>query len=284
MLTRCSVVAIAAVLLANALWPLVGRAAEIQVTKEAVPREGGQPARGAVFDFDTRKVRVRVLPSTTLARGQHPKSGVSVRDAASSLSVKELARRELLLVNGGFSGNYSDLPAGLLITDGRAVTIPNYTIRRGNPSHPCALGRVDTLRLSGLLCVAKGGELSVRPMADTKIDDCEQAIQAGPMLVRDGKPEICPPPSGETPYARTLVCEAGTRARIVVTLDPILLYDIAQWLARPAAEGGLGCLNAMNLSGDTSSGAMYVRSRGSGPSFSGPGTFPQASFLVVTPR
>jgi hypothetical protein len=40
---------------------------------------------------------------------------------------------------------------------------------------------------------------------------------------------------------------------------------------------------AINLSGDTSTGALYTPGAGANPRLDGPGGFAQASFLLVTP-
>ena len=73
-------------------------------------------------------------------------------------------------------------------------------------------------------------------------------------------------------------------AHVIVTLDPVTLHDLARCLATPRERQGVGCTSAINLSGDTSSGALYAPGAGKVPVVSGPAGFAQASFVLVTPR
>jgi len=259
---------------------------DIERSVHQVARSSGEPATVVTYAFDANRVRMQVLLSTSLLdKAQRRRgSGVSVQAAAELPAVRKLMRHEMLLVNGGFSASTTDRPAGLLISDGNAVTVPNYAMRRADPDNVCPALRTERLRLSALLCVRADHGLSVGPMDDDAISRCEQAIQAGPVLLdKSGQPEVCAS-KDERPYLRTAICQRDSQVHLVLAIDPMTLHDLSRWLATPATEGGLGCSAAINLSGDTSTGTLYSAGAGTKPQLDGPGGFAQASFLLVTPR
>jgi hypothetical protein len=261
-------------------------AAEITRSEMRAARAGDTPARVIVYAFEAARMRVQVLPSTALrGRDRRRGAGISVSAAAEQPALRKLMRNELLLINGGFSGSSTDRPAGLLIADGRAVTLPNYAMQRADPGNACAALRKDRLRLSALLCVRADRTLSIGPMNEDALARCSQALQAGPVLLDgDGKPEVCRT-DNERAYVRTVLCRRDKTVFVVLTLQPMTLHDLAVWLAAPPARNGLGCRSAINLSGDTSSGALYTRGAARpAPLIDGPASFPQASFVLVTPR
>jgi uncharacterized protein YigE (DUF2233 family) len=266
--------------------PAASAPGDIERSVHRVARSSGEPATVVTYAFDANRVRVQVLLATSLLdRAQQRRgSGVSVQAAAELPAVRKLMRHEMLLVNGGFSTSTTDRPAGLLISDGNAVTVPNYAMRRGDPDNACPALRTGRLRLSALLCVRADHSLSVGPMDDDAISRCEQAIQTGPVLLdKSGQPEVCAS-NDERAYLRTAICQRDARVHVVIATDPMTLHDLARWLAAPPAGGGLGCSAAINMSGDTSTGALYSAGAGTKPRIDGPGGFAQASFLLVTPR
>ena len=267
------------------------QAGEIRRTEHSVPRSAGAPASAVEYEFDSRRMRLRVLPTVALKPNANSAStsGISVREAATLPSVRALMRSEMLLVNGGFSSSSTQRSAGLLISDGRAVSLPEFGVRRGDPANACAALRAERLRLSALLCVDAAGSVQVGPMSNADLDRCQQALQAGPLLLRkDGKADMCPAPAAEREYLRTVLCTRDTLVKVIVVLQPVSLYDLAQWLAKPPSAQGPGCTAAMNLSGDTSTGAVYSaggkQSAARGPDFAAAGSFPQASLLLISPR
>ena len=275
----------AALVLTSMLATAAPAKGDVERSVHRVARSGGEPATVVTYAFDANRVRVQVLLSTSLLdKAQRRRgSGVSVQAAAELPTVRRLMRHEMLLVNGGFSASTTDRPAGLLISDGNAVTVPNYAMRRADPDNACPALRTERLRLSALLCVGADHGLSVGPMDDDAISRCEQAIQAGPVLLdKNAKPAVCAS-KDERPYLRTAICQRDARVHLVIATDPMTLHDLARWLAAPPAEGGLGCTAAINLSGDTSTGALYSPGAGAKPRLDGPGGFAQASFLLVTP-
>ena len=80
------------------------------------------------------------------------------------------------------------------------------------------------------------------------------AIQCGPRLVQDGKPFHLK--TGR--HRRTIIgSDPSGRVYLAVTLGFVDLNDLAQALARPVAQGGLGLRYALNLDGGPST-AMFV--------------------------
>lgn len=239
--------------------------------------------------FDIARADVRVLATAPLVSPElDTLRGLPLRAALQPVTRRFRDPGELLLVNGGFSGSRTDRPVGLLITDGRVTSTPDFQLLRGNPNDVCAARRQDRPRYSGLVCATGAGQLLVLPLlAQTDLGTCRQALQSGPMVVENGKPAICPDEVQTRGYRRSVLCIAGPRAHVVLSEEPAHLHDLAHWLVRPTATGGLGCRDVINLSGDSSAGAAVVeggRTTRRGVTWLGDGTFPQASLLVVLPR
>ena len=192
-----------------------------------------------------------------------------------------------LLVNGGYSASPTNRPAGLLVSDGAVVSLPNYATKRADPNSSCSFRRQDRPRLPGVLCVARDGSVSITDLSATKPTECREAIQAGPLLVeKSGEAAVCSEDGAERSF-RTAVCMRNRQMLVVVTHAPISLHGLATWLAAPAGPDGLGCERALNLSGDTSSGAVYFP--GGIPSLTRPvrvgqGTYPLPSLILVQSR
>lgn len=261
----------------------------IRVTDHKLTTKSGDNAKAVVFDF--RADRIRLVTISTLAmkpdygRGSTGlPSGISVGHAADLPEIRRRSQRELLLINGGFSGSQTSRPIGLLISDGRTISLPNFQIQKGDPESSCRLRQKDRYRFSGVVCVGNEGAIKMGRLEEVKLEECEEAIQAGPVLVESGgQIGVCEPRPEDAPSLRTALCQRGDQTSAIIVHDPVQLFDFAKWLAAPIASGGLGCSVAVNLSGDTSTGAVYL----SGPNKKikyGPGTFPQASLIAVFPR
>lgn len=272
-------------LAAIVLLPAAAAAAGANVVREdATIKSAGLPdVRATVFTVDPARARIRVLTAQDVKYGPSDHHGVSVREAADTPLVGRVITRHTLLFNGGFSAADTDVPAGLLVSDGAIVSLASYATKRADPASACALRRVERPRLSGVFCVAPSGAVSIEGLDKTNFDRCQQAVQAGPMLVeRPGEPGVC---DGATESAiRTAVCLRGQQLLVVVTAAPITLHSLATWLAAPAGANGLGCERALNLSGDTSSGAVYfpgglasIKNRFK----AGLGTYPVPSLILV---
>ncbi|MCC7069708.1 MAG: phosphodiester glycosidase family protein [Deltaproteobacteria bacterium] len=76
----------------------------------------------------------------------------------------------------------------------------------------------------------------------------ELVVQGVPRLVVDGAVQKLKPAAAE----RTAVCAEGSSLVLVVTTAPADATGFARFLARPRAQGGLGCTQALNLDGGPS--------------------------------
>lgn len=240
----------------------------------------------AVFTVDPARSRIRVLTPQDLSGAPVNHHGVSVREAETSPIVGKVIAKHALLFNGGFSESNTDVPAGLLVSDGAVVSLASYATKRADPTSTCPFRRQDRPRMSGVFCVSQAGAVSIEDLQGGSFGMCRQAVQSGPLLVEKvGEPAVCPDDSESTP--RTAVCIRSKQLLVVVTAAPISLHALATWLAAPADGDGLGCERALNLSGDASSGAVYfpgglasIRNR-----FKvGQGRFPLPSLILVQSR
>ncbi|OGP10237.1 MAG: hypothetical protein A2048_01780 [Deltaproteobacteria bacterium GWA2_45_12] len=76
------------------------------------------------------------------------------------------------------------------------------------------------------------------------------AIQAGPRLVINGAiPRLKPDLSRHTAFG----IQKNNHVILVVSQEPIEITELARIMAKPEKEGGLGCVNALNLDGGSSS-------------------------------
>ncbi|KAI1698408.1 hypothetical protein Ddc_19132 [Ditylenchus destructor] len=198
--------------------------------------------------------------------------------------------------HGGRSGSSTDRPNGLLKSEGRLASWLNMQSIPGDPASSCPLRKVARPLLSGLLCVEQSGKASVRKIVDRtppSVDACTSALQAGPMVVEQARAAVCDRDATAENANYSVICSLDeSRLAVVVTRKPIALDDLAVWLAKPKTPdgtGGAGCRDAMVLNAGGAAGTMHARSQsyqldGRKPTFSGPGSWPVASFLFVTPR
>jgi len=273
-------------------------AEEIDIDRSAkIPVSGGTVA-ATIFKMDATRVRVAVWPGFRVAAlaGIMSKA-ISVQEAVNKLVLLKISANEILLVNGGFSTSEPDHPSGLLVSGGKVLSIPSYAKVLGNPASSCPVLQTERYRLSGLLCVRRDGTLTVGAFDENTWNACYEALQVEPVLVGPkGSVAVCPSGEGEDKYYRTAVCtskEVGPnmQLKVVVTNDPISLFELATWMTKRVSAGGLGCEDAINFSGDTSTGAAYqpppitgsLLHRPISDSF-GAGTYPLASFLVIEGR
>jgi len=80
---------------------------------------------------------------------------------------------------------------------------------------------------------------------------------------------------------RTVLCVAGARVVLLVTTSRVDATELARLLAAPAADGGLGCRDALNLDGGSST-QLAARWGGFAARIDGAWGVPNA--LVVTPK
>ena len=151
--------------------------------------------------------------------------------------------KPLALANGGFTLRGTiPAPTGLLLINGRQVS-PLETEWRVQ---------------DGILCINRSA-VSILPRDAYRVGRCASAIQAGPIAIRAANDVVIYSNERDrTPYRRSLIALDGQRDVLLIATGAAHLFDVAEWLARPISAGGLGCVAAINLSGDTASG-LYVK-------------------------
>jgi hypothetical protein len=176
----------------------------------------GAALEGHVFRADPRILHMTVLDSRRPDRKIAP--------------VADLRRESqaYVVVNGGFFDE-NDVPLGLVVGDGKQTS---------------ALRKVD----QGVFLIS-AGRPSIQHTRDPLPAMIDAGLQSGPRLVVAGRVLPLKPQSSR----RTSVCLPGDGTVIIVVFTaPISLADLASNLARPTADGGLGCWSALNLDGGPS--------------------------------
>jgi uncharacterized protein YigE (DUF2233 family) len=139
-----------------------------------------------------------------------------------------------VVVNGGFFDENAH-PLGLLVGDGKEMS---------------PLRKVD----QGIFLIAMGKPI-IQHTSEPLPSAFETALQSGPRLVVKGRALHLKPQVSR----RTSICLPGDgTVMLVVFPTPISLSDLAENLARPAADGGLGCWSALNLDGGPSTQLSVV--------------------------
>lgn len=181
------------------------------------------------------------------------------RDGRQVARVDELRRESgaMLVVNASFF-DPENRPLGLVVGDGKETS---------------RLRNVD----QGVFLIADG-EPRIQHTRDPLPAGVETAVQAFPRLIVEGRPLRLKPQSSR----RTAICVPGDgTAVIVVVPTSISLADLAAALARPPAEGGLGCWSALNLDGGPSTQLSLATS---GMSLEIEGGWPVPNGLAILPR
>lgn len=81
------------------------------------------------------------------------------------------------------------------------------------------------------------------------------ALQAGPRLVVNGR---IPKLKTETSQKTAIGINKKREVILLTTLYPLEIKELAQLMAKPESKGGLGCVQALNFDGGSSS-QMYAR-------------------------
>ena len=133
-------------------------------------------------------------------------------------------------INGSFFFENLD-PMGLLISQG----VKSHSLRR-----------VDW----GVFSLSKKGEAELVHTRDwTGENGVSFAIQTGPRLVVDGKPLTF----RDSFARRSALCIVSPRTVVIVgTSNSVRMRDLAVVMSQPESAGGLGCVQALNLDGGSS--------------------------------
>lgn len=168
------------------------------------------------------------------------------------------ANKSGLVMNGGFYTTDPATPAGLLLVDGEIISPMGFSS-------------------SATLCVDRGGRIKIlrtenlRSVARSIASICVDGLQTYPIVVAKGTNGIRPAELGRGAFLRTILGFRRDGSPVAVFFrSPVHLYAAAEFLrAAPSrgnsvqvtgvpgrnvrASGGLGLVEAVNLSGDTDS-------------------------------
>lgn len=100
-----------------------------------------------------------------------------------------------------------------------------------------------------ILCIKKNRARIIHT-AEHREGMCDQAVQAGPRLLVNGK---TPPLKNETSRKTAVAVNKRGEVFLVVSRQAVPVQKLAAYLAAPEGEGGLDCLHALNLDGGSSS-------------------------------
>lgn len=172
--------------------------------------------------LDPKKLRLRPIQSTTPA------------------SVKSLAEahKALVVINANFFDTASK-PLGLVVIDGKVT-------------HP-----FKKISWWSIFCV-KGDKASILHGNAYRDGLCDQAVEAGPRLVTNGQiPQLKDESSRKTAIGIT----SDGKVVIVATDGRLPIKKLASLFQKSEAQGGLGCPNAINMDGGTST-QIYANTSG----------------------
>lgn len=211
-------------------------------------------------------------------------SAVRYRTTATVVSFPSAYRAQIAYVGGKRkgSGSYNDMPE--LIAANKAGLVMNGGFYAADPATPAGLLMVNRQIISpfnysssATLCVDGGGRIKILktadiiPVARTITSMCEDGLQSFPIVVAKGTNAIKPTELGRRGFARTVLGFRRDGSPVAVFFrSPVHLYVAAEFLrAAPGrgnvvqiggvagqsarANGGLGIVDAVNLSGDTDS-------------------------------
>jgi Phosphodiester glycosidase len=156
------------------------------------------------------------------------------------------------VLSGGFLASfYPPIPIGLVKVKGTVVN------RFFKPDDV----------ITGMLALADGRPV-IQPAADFSHERWEECLQSGPVIVAGGRTTV--PTSPQTKAAKYLVEALASRAVVARTgsdvllihADPVRLKSLADFVARSKSDGGLGAIDALNLSGASTAGLVVTTARG----------------------
>lgn len=143
----------------------------------------------------------------------------------------------LALINANFFDTKSE-PLGLVIKDKKEL-------------HP-----FKNISWWSILCFSRG-QTKIIHSSQFQNQKCEQAIQAGPRLVVNGQ---VPKLKDESSRKTAIGINQKGELFFVVSEQPLPIKALAQVFQKPEKSGGLGCVQAINLDGGSSS-QMFIQTK-----------------------
>ena len=182
-------------------------------------KKNGQTIPLQVLKLDPKKVSIKPL---------HDSNGKTAREFV-------LSSQALAVVNANFFDTDGKI-LGLVKIDGKKI----HSLKN--------------ISWWSVFCL-QNNKASIYHQSQHKPGMCKQAIQAGPRLVVNGKI-----PKLKTKSSRKTAIGINLRGEVIIAVSglAIPIQDLAQLFLKPEKQGGLGCLNAMNLDGGSST-QMYLK-------------------------
>ena len=252
---------------------------------EGRPMSGGWTRRGSP-PIETRNVRLLfgdgMIARMTAVRLRHRDFRVRLRwreksERLSPVDLGGLGRRlgAAVVLNAGYYGA-GGRPLGYFRSGGRVFN-----------ARVLYRGRRIALHFGALFTVAReGGAPAIVSRGRFREADAAEALQAGPLLVKDGAP--VPGLARYREYARParrtlLALDACGRLLVVVSESEtrgVSWCELQKYLLLPESRGGPGVRDAMNLDGGASS---QLWAHAGGREILIPGR-PVPAFVVIAPR
>jgi uncharacterized protein YigE (DUF2233 family) len=243
----------------------------------------GKPVAVEVVSSISSERRLRVLHAAAVVGNRD--IATSIKGLSTTPKMAEIHHQQRILLSAGYSSYRTDVPVGLLVSNGKVHSLIDFSPSRTNARSQCDAAAEAKYLFSGILCVpvaARGWQIV--PTGQYQEGQCKEAVQSGPLLVElGGKPGICESPHGEVEevHARMAACIDHDDKLHLVRTDPTTLYSFSQWLL----HGRLKCTVALNLSGAGQAGWVRLPTvRKPMPKFYGGVDTPLASALFLEPR
>ncbi len=241
----------------------------------------GKPVVVTVVSAHPNRVNFRALyPPEHVNQDSGSRTSLVALAAAKPFS--GLRRSPRFIVSVSPNGFRSDVPIGLLISDGIVKSLVDGSPPRDVGAATCSIAAAAQYRYSGILC---GSDMApswrIVDVGEYQPRMCRNAVQSGPMLVDpSGTIGVCPLPRLDSrPVSRLAVCLDAANVMHFVYTAPVDLFSLATWLK----EGRLKCKVALGLSGDQQAGIaeLATTSRPFGSRHVGASDFPLASAIYL---
>ena len=232
--------------------------------------------RAHVFQIDPKKYNLSIATAQDIGK--------------SSATVKEMVKKNgaWLAVNGGFF-SYEPKSVGLLMRKEKIINPLHSTSWWGIFYLENGIAKITTPqefhRTAGKVMPSsqreREGEAPVAlPLEGaTRAPKIEMAVQAGPRLVIQGE---IPKLKAALDRRTGIGIRRDGHIFLAVVLDEISTTDFAELFSKPEKEGGLGCNNALNLDGGSSTQLYF--NNGGNFSLDLPGINWVTNAVTISPR
>ena len=204
---------------------------------------------GAVSSFTVTALRADLkrheLRVVDLNDAQTGKGKAHDADEGGTIRALTAMPRLVAAMSGGFITSYSyPRPIGLVVTN------------KGT-RNPLSRSKL----FSGVLCVDGARQVRIvsATLSRSAYADCSYALQSGPLIVEpNGRQGISTAEPATRVFERSAVCLDAPGRVLFIYSSPTSLFDLAAGISDAESRGGLGCVVAMNLSGESDAGVLWT--------------------------